>query len=137
MKAKQTGELFFFFHVALWPLRTPASLHRAACVPGEWRWESLSKKSVGATRTLSTPGQPAIILLPPHLFISYQGKEVSHTYTCDTEEEARGRQEATTGGRIRTDLGLEPALTEDPDLSDLHLRLVHAQPDTMSYVQVQ
>lgn len=89
------------------------------------------------TYTLSTPGQPAIILLQPHLFISYQGKEVSHTYTCDTEGEAQGRQEATTEGRIRADLGLEPGLTDDPDLSVLHLCLIHAQPDTVSYVQVQ
>lgn len=62
---------------------------------------------------------------------------MSHTYTCDTEGEAQGRQEATTEGRIRADLGLELALTDDPDLIVLHLRLIHAQPDTMSYVQVQ
>lgn len=89
------------------------------------------------TCTLSTPGQPAIILLRPHLFISYQGREVSHPYSCDTEEEAHGGQEATIEGRMSTDLGLEQALPDGPDFPVLRLHLVHAQPDAMSRVQVQ
>lgn len=100
MKAKQQANCFFSCGPVTLSACPLLSIGLHVCLGNEGG--SLSKQEISASssRTPLHPGQPAIIiLLPPHLLISYQGKEVSHTYTCDTEEEAHGRQEATTGGK--------------------------------------